>query len=307
VTELIQQFNLITQWIATEIVSEANLKKRTNLLKHFIEIAWAAYGYRDFETTFAICLGLSQQPIARLNETWKALGNSTKGQWQKLQDFVSYQGNYKVYRNTMKKLLKGPFSHNVMPYFGMFLKDLTLIEENTTIIRNVGAVNFYKMRMVANLIGEIQKAQKSIFNFNKNVELLSFLYYGLPRLDEDTVWKLSRICEETSSGTASLGDQKYKPNNTFVKTEDVVIASSNPIFGLRNTPKFERKKSDPAISAGNAKKDNTPGSPQERRENVKEKILKKEQEIIELQKVKQNEQILKSKQRADESKKPTAK
>jgi len=209
----------------------------------------------------------------------------------------------------MKKLLKGPFSHNVMPYFGMFLKDLTLIEENTTIIHTVGAVNFFKMRMVANLIAEIQKAQKSIFNFTKNIELLSYLYYGLPRLDEDTIWKLSRVCEESSTpGTVYVSDQKYQPSNTFVKTEDVLVASSNPIFGLRTTPKVERKKSDPSI-AENARRnrDSSSGSPSDKKENVKDKILRKEQEIIELEKSKENEKKLKAKKDSEGSKKTTSK
>lgn len=51
------------------------------------------------------------------------------------------------------------------------------------------------MRMVANIIGEIQRAQKSFFNFNRDLDIIFSLSGGLLLLDEDTLYVFSKKCE----------------------------------------------------------------------------------------------------------------
>jgi len=242
VIEMISHFNRISQWIACEVVSQTVLKKRALILKHFISVAWAVYNYRDYENTFAVVLGLSQLSISRLSETWKNLENSSKSQWRHLQDFTNFRGNYKKYRHEMKNLLSSSkiFSgKNVLPYLGLYLKDLTSLEENSSYNKQMGAVNFYKMRMVASVITEIQKAQQSIFNFNKNLNILSYLTYEIPLLDEEAIWNMSKKCEVVSSEDAT----DLKGSLSKAKEVEVVKESSNPIFGIKKVDSKSSPKS----------------------------------------------------------------
>jgi len=234
VLSLIKHFNRVSDWLASEIVVCKNLKKRASLLKHFITIATTTMNYRDCETTFAIVLGLQRAPISRLSETWKSLDNNTKALWEKLTEFTSFQGNYRNYRTFMKKSLAESSilsGKNLIPYFGLYLKDLSSLEENSNFTVK-GAVNFYKMRMVASVISEVIKTQSSIYNFTKDVKLLNFLSYEIPNYDEDTIWELSKSCESYSTEDAT----KIKASSSSDKTE-ILTTTSNPIFGVQKAQK----------------------------------------------------------------------
>ena len=56
--------------------------------------------------------------------------------------------------------------------------------------------------MVASVIADIQKAQKSDFHFSKDISILSFITYGLHILEEDRIWELSSKCEASSGEDA---------------------------------------------------------------------------------------------------------
>jgi len=233
--DLISNFNRLSNWVISEIVSNTNLRKRVQVLKHFIAIGYATYSYKDYETTFMITLSLSHSVISRLSETWASLDGTATKQWNTISEFTSFKNNYKNYRDYIGRLFASSKTRNVMPYIGLYLKDLTFIEQNEN-FDGAGAVNFYKMRMVAAVISDIQKAQQSNFNFKKKVDLLSYLTYGLLLHDEDTIWKLSMKCEANStvepnplpSLSIRLFSAKEKPiKNTF----------SNPVYGLKDSKK----------------------------------------------------------------------
>jgi hypothetical protein len=77
------------------------------------------------------------------------------------------------------------------------LKDLTFIEDGNNNFMGTGVVNFQKMRMVADVITEIQQAQQSKFGFQKNLRILAYLMYGLTIWDEEAIYSKSKQCEGT--------------------------------------------------------------------------------------------------------------
>jgi len=127
---------------------------------------------------------------------------------------------------------------NVMPYFGLCLKDLAFAEENDTMVR-VGSVNFHKMRMVAHIIQEIQKAQSSVFNFKKDVKLLTFLTYELANYDDDALFDLSKACEDVTTSATKLTVGKKSIFSGLMRsssvTKDAPVKTMNPVFGLSSS------------------------------------------------------------------------
>eukprot|EP01114_Cavostelium_apophysatum_P013921 TRINITY_DN3477_c0_g2_i1.p1 TRINITY_DN3477_c0_g2~~TRINITY_DN3477_c0_g2_i1.p1 ORF type:complete len:697 (+),score=181.93 TRINITY_DN3477_c0_g2_i1:167-2257(+) len=253
ILDMIKNFNNITNWVSTEICLQLLMKDRVMVLRHFIEIAWAAFGYRDFETTFAVMLGLGSLTISRLTETWRALDGTTKQKYLKMHEFTSYKYNFRNYRKKFQQIISSPLGANVIPYFSLYLKDLTAMEEKGNFSQvAAGAVNFHKMRKVASAIGEVQKAQKSIFAFSKNVKLLVFLTRELPHVSEDAQWVLTKKCEADSSGQdpadicasapASPGDILRAV--TRRASGDIAVQTSNPIFGV-TIPKGSLKSPSP--------------------------------------------------------------
>eukprot|EP01119_Soliformovum_irregulare_P024890 TRINITY_DN903_c0_g1_i1.p1 TRINITY_DN903_c0_g1~~TRINITY_DN903_c0_g1_i1.p1 ORF type:complete len:481 (-),score=113.13 TRINITY_DN903_c0_g1_i1:76-1518(-) len=232
VVALVKHFNEICSWVSFEIVSITSLKKRTNMLSFFIQVAWAALNYRDYETTFTIVLSLTQFVINRLSDTWEILGSKDRAIWEKLKEFCDHKGNYKNYRNAIRS------SVNAMPYIGLYLKDLTNIDENDTVL-SAGAINFYKMRKVASIISSIQSTQLSIFNFAKNLRILSYLSFEIPCHDENAIWEMSIRCEkQVDEGTTPSNWKRLSKtiqrtlNGDVFGSSQVVAKSSNPIFGM---------------------------------------------------------------------------
>lgn len=144
--------------------------------------------------------------VSRLSDTWKHLDYKTRQQWQRINSFCSFEGNYKSYRSHMRKIFSSSKTPNVLPYVGMYLRDLTALEEGTGSFDKGGAgngvrnfikitVNFHKMRMVANVIAEIQQAQRSVFNFQRHLDIISALSCGLFAFDEERLHELSKRCE----------------------------------------------------------------------------------------------------------------
>lgn len=99
----------------------------------------AAYGYRDFETVFTIHIALSMHSISRLSETWKNLDSKSRHQWHNIDKLATHNGNYKSYRKHMKNIFANIKSPNVLPYIGLYLRDLAALEEGSTNFDNRGA------------------------------------------------------------------------------------------------------------------------------------------------------------------------
>lgn len=72
---MIQRFNRVSSWVATEILLVANMKKRASVIKHFIQMAVACLEIRNFNTLLEITAGLNFSVIQRLRKTWKVSNN----------------------------------------------------------------------------------------------------------------------------------------------------------------------------------------------------------------------------------------
>jgi UDP-galactopyranose mutase len=99
------------------------------------------------------------------------------------------------------------------------------------------------MRMVAKIITEIQKAQKSQFSFPKNVPLLSWLMHGVLTYDEEELFVMSKRCEagETSTGSPTLRKKIIKGVSEIVIKEETEKVWKNPLYGKKLPDMSKRK------------------------------------------------------------------
>lgn len=77
---------------------------------------------------------------------------------QKLQIIVSSDGRFRNLREALHRC-----DPPCIPYLGMYLSDLSFLEEGTPSLADDGLLNFSKLRMVSNIV-------------NYNVCTLSFVY-----------------------------------------------------------------------------------------------------------------------------------
>ncbi|KAI3645892.1 hypothetical protein MP228_008820 [Amoeboaphelidium protococcarum] len=228
---LIERFNHVSYWIATEICMCRSAKTRAEVIKRFIRIANLCYKWHNYNTCLQIVAALSMTCVRRLKKTWKLLPRKYEQHWRELSRIFSAACNYSTYRqDILTKLYQqhslvlnaangddkddqsGRAAHAKMkepivggiPFMGLHLSDLVFIEEahGKDIIpdpfnSDVTLVNFTKMRLVAQTFRQfvyLQKVTKydmfSVDHFTQR-----FLQHDAFALDEDKLWKASKIIE----------------------------------------------------------------------------------------------------------------
>lgn len=131
ISRLVRRFNLVSRWVATEILKEDRVGQRAKIIKHFLKIANESRQIGNFNGIMEILSGLQNSSIYRLKKTWDRVQNSTSavGYYNELTDLMSNNDNYKLYRNLLKT--KTP---PCIPYPGVYLTDLTFVEDGNPVI-----------------------------------------------------------------------------------------------------------------------------------------------------------------------------
>ncbi|KAI8841464.1 ras guanine nucleotide exchange factor domain-containing protein [Chytriomyces cf. hyalinus JEL632] len=166
ISKMIGHTNKLSLWIATTILSCANIKIRVLLLRYFAQCAIKCRELSNYNGITGIVAGLSMAPIARLHKTWRKFGkyySSILSDYEASASIVSPKGQYANYRKELKDI-KLP----AIPFLGVYLTDITFIDlgnpellpcQSPNPSRSDRIINFDKCRKIASVIKEIQKFQ----------------------------------------------------------------------------------------------------------------------------------------------------
>eukprot|EP01102_Stenamoeba_stenopodia_P000954 TRINITY_DN10866_c0_g1_i1.p1 TRINITY_DN10866_c0_g1~~TRINITY_DN10866_c0_g1_i1.p1 ORF type:complete len:788 (-),score=154.84 TRINITY_DN10866_c0_g1_i1:93-2456(-) len=162
VCKMIHRFKLICQWVPTVIVKSEKLKERVKTLARIIRIAKHLRELNNFYGLMACMAGISCGSVSRLKFTFEALPREEKKILAALEAEMGQENIHTKYRETLSKI-----SPPCIPYLGMLLKDLTIVEQANADIVN-GLVNFKKRRLMYNVISLLDQYQTYRY---PNVEL----------------------------------------------------------------------------------------------------------------------------------------
>eukprot|EP01120_Amphizonella_sp_Union-15-10_P005791 TRINITY_DN1761_c0_g1_i1.p1 TRINITY_DN1761_c0_g1~~TRINITY_DN1761_c0_g1_i1.p1 ORF type:complete len:601 (-),score=98.41 TRINITY_DN1761_c0_g1_i1:37-1839(-) len=190
---MINRFNLVSAWAQTVIVKEKTLKNRKSLLLKFIKIAQSLRQLHNYHSLMAIIAALESSSVSRLKKTWETIGNQNLNVFEELKELMRSEGNYKNLRMIIKK--EDP---PTIPYIGVYLSDLTFIEDGnpSRFGDNQEYINYLKMKMLGEVIGEILFYQQERYNLQP-VESIQECFDKSEKeaLPEKETYKLSLICE----------------------------------------------------------------------------------------------------------------
>jgi hypothetical protein len=195
VKAMIEFSNKTTGWVATAILRENDLKRRCNVLKHFILVADKCYSLNNFNTVMSILAGFNSSPIHRLKRTWEQLSKKINDIFENLERVINPQKNYAQYRENLHSV-----NPPCVPFLGVYLTDLTFIEDGNTnnLKSNNKLINFSKQTKTAEVIREIQQYQNQPYNLNPVKEVCDFILKCLNEtVDETTLYDMSLILEPT--------------------------------------------------------------------------------------------------------------
>mmetsp|Transcript_7790 Transcript_7790/g.9650 ORF Transcript_7790/g.9650 Transcript_7790/m.9650 type:complete len:604 (+) Transcript_7790:463-2274(+) len=160
ILRMINQFNSISNWAASEILKKKTPKARAVLLNRFIVIAEESRALRNYNAVMSILSGLQSAPIYRLQHTWNLLPDESWDIWDSLNHLMSNDNNYANYR----KLIKDSEQPSV-PYIGVFLTDLVFIEESQPdYITNTNLINVTKLELTASVLFLLETCKRGEYN-----------------------------------------------------------------------------------------------------------------------------------------------
>jgi len=193
VKAMIEFSNRTTGWVATAILGENDIKRRCNILKHFILVADKCYSLNNFNTVMSILAGFNSSPIHRLKRTWELLSNKMNLIFENLERVINPQKNYAQYRENLHSV-----NPPCVPFLGVYLTDLTFIEDGNSnnLKSNSQLINFSKQSKTAEVIKEIQQYQLLPYNLNPVKELSDYILNCLNEpVDETTLYDISLALE----------------------------------------------------------------------------------------------------------------
>eukprot|EP00111_Clytia_hemisphaerica_P006364 TCONS_00018439-protein len=192
VEKFAHRFNQMSNWIVNCIVSERNIHRRAKLFKNFIETAKQCLELRNYNAVTAIIVAaLGSAPVRRLVGTKELVEPEYLSWMHKMENLMDSRSNHKKYRETLRSS-----QTPAIPYFGIYLKDLTFITDGNPDYLKGGVVNLSKRRQVHVLLEEIRRFQKKRYNFQEVQEIREYLL-SKSFVSEDKLHQMSKKNEPT--------------------------------------------------------------------------------------------------------------
>ena len=214
IMENINKFNKLILFIIEDILSYDLPQTRARIIEKWAYVADYCIKRKDYNDTFAINSALKNYIITGLDLTWKEIGNKTKKLIKDIDNFCTFDGNYKNVREDIKLLSRNDF---YTPYLGLLLKDLNFYEENYKYLVNGNLINFDKINGVQGAIDEFFHFQKTVdkkvtilpdeLNFFENLE--SKKESELEKLAQKLEPKFILYSNPTNRKRFTIIDKKY--------------------------------------------------------------------------------------------------
>jgi hypothetical protein len=156
----IQNFNDLSFFVSRSVVMQLAPRKRVKNIEKWIAIAMRCREYKNFNGTMSILSGLRLAPVYRLKKTWATLDGKILGIYDQLLALMSQENNWKLYRECL-----GSEDPPCIPYLGVYLTDLTFLDDATPNILPNGAINFEKRMKLTEVITEVAQYQQEMYSF----------------------------------------------------------------------------------------------------------------------------------------------
>ncbi|CAF3787840.1 unnamed protein product [Rotaria sp. Silwood1] len=173
--------------------------KNKNIFHFASTVADICRYLRNFNGVLQIMAAFVNSSVYRLKQTWDRISKQNKQVINKLQNLVHSDGKFKNLRDTLTKV-----DPPCVPYLGLYLSDLTFIEESSQDISE-NLINFSKMRMKTHIINEVHRFQSTPFKIKHNPRVCAYLLDRSRLLTEDQCYLLSLKLEPRTSRVGLTG------------------------------------------------------------------------------------------------------
>jgi len=157
ILNMIHRSNSIPLSFATLVLGDKSPRERGLLLRHLIHIAQKCRELNNFNAVMEITAGLQLSSIFRLKRTWETVSKRDMALLQELQELMNPSSNWRRFRTELK-LCNPP----CVPYLGMFLTDLTYVEDGNKNTVTVGTLkDHHRASLSSSDSGRADKVDKA--------------------------------------------------------------------------------------------------------------------------------------------------
>lgn len=210
--------NTLSAYVLESILQpKINIKMRVNMVKTWLKVAISCLYLRNFNSLAAIITALQSHLITRLERIWLELSDKYTELYDYLSGIVHPDKNYSVYRTKLRNfLVANDYNIPIVPYFQLFLQDLTFVMDGNPNYRkantflNQKLINIDKYLKITRIIADIESLQipfgtlgtskeanrNSIFGGNsKPQELEDYNIIASPHLQELLLLEVWKVCQ----------------------------------------------------------------------------------------------------------------
>ncbi|CAM0140420.1 unnamed protein product [Umbelopsis sp. WA50703] len=185
--------NQVTAWVTDTILSQNEIRKRTNVIKYWVQVAERCRQLNNFNTCMAILSAFDNSAIGRLKRTWDIVGARTQHTLAYIRKLMGANKNFTEYREIIHSI-----NPPCIPFLGIYLQDLTFIEDGNSdyLKKSKFLINFSKRMKTAEVIREIQQYQSAPYALEPVKEIQYVIHLNLQNSrDEETLYALSCALE----------------------------------------------------------------------------------------------------------------
>lgn len=159
--------NCLSGYVLESILQpKINQKLRVNMIKTWLKIAISCLYLRNFNSLAAIITALQSHLVTRLTRVWSELSEKYQDLYEYLSGIIHPEKNYSVYRTKLRNfLVSNDYNIPIVPYFSLFLQDLTFVTDGNPNFRkantflNQKIINIDKYLKTARIIADIESLQ----------------------------------------------------------------------------------------------------------------------------------------------------
>ncbi|GFQ66611.1 ras-specific guanine nucleotide-releasing factor 1 [Trichonephila clavata] len=185
-----RRFNDVSRLVVSEIMRATMMSARVSIIEKWAAVADICRCLHNFNGVLQICAAFMNSSVFRLKKTWEKVSKTTKQSIDKLQNLVSADGRFRNMRDALHRC-----DPPCIPYLGMYLTDLSFIEEGTPNFTDEGLLNFSKMRMIAHVIREIRHFQQTPYKIDMSPKVTNYLLDPTRLMADEELYQIS-LCLE---------------------------------------------------------------------------------------------------------------
>ncbi|EFN66720.1 Ras-specific guanine nucleotide-releasing factor 2 [Camponotus floridanus] len=209
-----KRFNEVSQLVVSEIIRRSNMSARVAAIEKWTAVADINRVLHNYNGVLQICAAFTNSSVYRLKKTWEKVPKTTKQTIDRLQHIVSSDGRFRNLRDALHRC-----DPPCIPYLGVYLTDLSFIEEGTPNITEDGLLNFSKMRMISHVIREIRHFQQTPYKIELISKVTNYLLDTSLLLNEKDLYRMSLEIEPRTSRLSSSALINLPPSVSHTSTK----------------------------------------------------------------------------------------